>query len=245
MSEDQEKKQPLPTRTPPVTTPAPPRPSPLQTAVQPTPKPTQPVKPAEPAKGPLLSRRAFVLGALGASALLTVGAFSPSGGILGPLIPPQESPIVVANWNDLNNAYNAVANTPALYSPTTYSQFFYWPYTASQNTYYKNVIIRLPDAAGTNSLYPGDPILSKVVAYNTTCVHLQCLVNPGYSSNQFRLLCPCHGSQYELATGVPKAGPAYDLGLNPLPIIQLKADPISGKITAVGLIGTVGLGRIQ
>ncbi len=242
MSEDQEKKQPPTTTTTPATTP-PPRPSPPQTAAQPAPKPTQPVKAVEPVKGPLLSRRAFVLGVLGASALLTVGAFSPSGGILGPLVPPQEAPIVVANFDDLDSAYTAVANTPALYSPVTYSQFFYWPYTSSQNTYYKNVIVRLPDVAGTNSLYPGDPILSKVVAYNTTCVHLQCLVNPGYSSNQFRLLCPCHGSQYELATGIPKAGPAYDLGLNPLPIIQLKADPISKKITAVGLIGTVGLGR--
>lgn len=240
MSEDQEKKQPPPTTTLPT---ASPRPLGPQPTAQATPKPGRPVKPAEPIKGPLLSRRAFVFGALGASTLLAIGAFSQSGGILGPLIPPQEAPIVVANFDDLDRAYIAVANTPALYSPVTYSQFFYWPYTSSQNTYYKNVIVRLPDAAGTNPLYPGDPILSKVVAYNTTCVHLQCLVNPGYSSNQFRLLCPCHGSQYELLTGVPKAGPAYDLGLNPLPIIQLKADPISKKITAVGLVGTVGLGR--
>lgn len=237
MPEEQEKK-PAP---PPVA--APPRvPSLVEPSVKPP--PSQPSKQSEPAKGPLLSRRAFVLGAVGASTLLAIGALGPMGGIVGPLIPPQEPSQVIADWNSLNSQYNSVANSPAVFNPTAYSQFFYWPYTASQNTYYKNVIVRLPDSAGTNPLYPADPILSKVVAYNTTCVHLQCLVNPGYSSNQFRLLCPCHGSQYELATGIPKAGPAFDLGLNPLPQVQLKVDS-SGKISAVGLIGTVGIGRTQ
>jgi Rieske Fe-S protein len=252
----EEKKIPPPSPAPPpkpatsVST-TPPRP----TGPKPLPPSVQQAKPAVPVKGKLLSRRTFLLGAIGASTLFTVGAvsvgvLSPTGGILGPLLPAKEPPQVVADWNLLDSSYQSVKNTPALYNPTTYSQFFYYWYTSSQNTYYRNVVTRLPDAAGTNQApyigsLPADQkaILSKVVAYNTTCVHLQCLVNPGYSSNQFRLICPCHGSQYDLATGIPVAGPAHDLGLNPLPRIELSVDPASGKITATNIDGTVGIGR--
>jgi hypothetical protein len=46
-----------------------------------------------------------------------------------------------------------------------------------------------------------------------------------------------------LKDGVPVAGPAYDLGLNPLPQVQLSVDA-TGKISAVGkLIGEPGIGR--
>jgi Rieske Fe-S protein len=86
-----------------------------------------------------------------------------------------------------------------------------------------------------------------VAAFNVTCVHLRCLVNPGYdtASGEFRLQCPCHGSQYRLTDGVPVAGPAYDLGLNPLPDVQLSVD-VNGKISAIGnLNGEPGIGRIH
>lgn len=236
MSEDQQKKPVPPTAstTPPQKTPA----------TQPPPP-----SPPEPTKSPLISRRAFLLGAVGVSTALTAGALAfsltPQGGILAPLIPTKAEPQAIADWPTLDGQYQAVAKTPAKYNPTTYSQFFYWPYTSSQSPYYKNVIVRLPIEAGTNPMYPGDPILSNVVALNTTCVHLRCLVNPGYSSSQFRLLCPCHGSQYELVTGIPKAGPAYDLGLNPLPIIKLKVDPDGKTIRAVDIVGEPGIGRTQ
>ena len=236
MSEDEQKK------------PVPPTPSTPPPPKTPT---TQPPPPSaqQPTKGPLLSRRAFLIGAVGISTAFTAGALAvsltPQGGILAPLIPPKADPQAIADWPTLDGQYQSVATTPALYNPSTYSQFFYWPYSSSQSPYYKNVIVRLPDAAGTNAMYPGDPILSKVVALNTTCVHLRCLVNPGYSSNQFRLLCPCHGSQYELLTGIPKAGPAYDLGLNPLPIIKLKVDPDGKTIRAVDIVGEPGIGRTQ
>ena len=180
------------------------------------------------------------------STLLAVGSVAQSGGILGPVIPPQEQPTQIANWNSLNSRYQSVANTSNLYAPINYSDFFYWPYDSSVSPYYKNIIARLPDSAGTNPLYPGDPILSHVVAFNTTCVHLRCLVNPGYAGNpgtgQFRLQCPCHGSQYDLVTGVPVAGPAFDLGLNPLPQIILKIDS-SGNITATAINAVPGIGR--
>src|SRR5437773_8745948 len=57
---------------------------PVSAAAQP-----QPSTASVPAKGPLISRRVFLVGALGASALLTVASVAGSGGILGPLFPPK------------------------------------------------------------------------------------------------------------------------------------------------------------
>jgi Rieske Fe-S protein len=178
-------------------------------------------------------------------AAASVGA---SGQILGPLIPTSATSQDIIDWKTLDAQYQAVKSTSSLYQPINYSEFFYYPYDSSVSPYYKNVIARLPDPL-TNPLYPSDPILSHVAAFNVTCVHLRCLVNPGYAgtpgSGEFRLQCPCHGSQYRLIDGVPVAGPAYDLGLNPLPEVQLSVDA-NGKISAIGkLIGEPGIGRTQ
>jgi Rieske Fe-S protein len=206
----------------------------------------QPVKQSSSVKGPVMSRRSFVVGAMGASLLLTAGAVAGSGGILGPLVPTKEGDTLVANWNDLNTKYNNVKNTSDEYNPSNYSQFFYYPYPVSDSPYYKNVIARLPDPL-VNPYYQSDQILKHVVAFNLTCVHLRCIVNPGYAGNpgsgEFRLQCPCHGSQYRLVDAVAVAGPAYDLGLLPLPRVQLKADATTGNITATNLDGDPGIGR--
>ncbi len=208
-----------------------------------------------PAKNPLISRRAFIAGALGASTLLAIGAFAPpslpSWNILNPLIPQREGPTQVTTWNDLNSKYqNAVTtttpSTPNLYDPSNYSEFFYFPYPVTDSPYYKNVISRLPDPL-VNPYYANDDVLKHVVAFNLTCVHLRCIVNPGYAgthgSGEFRLQCPCHGSQYRLADAVPVAGPAYDLGLLPLPRVKLSYDSTTGNITATDLDGDAGIGR--
>lgn len=227
-----------------------------------------PAKPVTAAKGPVLSRRAFLIGAAGASTLLTAAAFAqsalpPSFGILGPLIPSPEGPTIVANAADLESKYQAAlkANTldTAFNNPSTnFSTFCAWPYPISISPYYKNIVVRLPDDkylqqpttdtwngqtfTSTPTSAPGSPTNARFVAFNTTCVHLRCLVNPGYASGEFRLQCPCHGSQYNLADGVPVQGPAFDLGLNPLPKIELSIDS-SGNISATNLIGQPGIGR--
>jgi len=219
----------------------------------------QPSTASVPAKGPLISRRVFLVGALGASALLTVASVAGSGGILGPLFPPKEPPTVIAKATDLESKYQAAVSSSDVYTalgdPSNtkeyFSQFFYWPYTISDSPYYKNIVVRLPDdnlgvqLTDRSTVYTA-PTGGRFVAYNTTCVHLQCLVNPGFAgtpgSGQFRLQCPCHGSQYNLADGVPVAGPAYDLGLLPLPKVELSIDA-SGNITATNIQGQVGIGR--
>jgi Rieske Fe-S protein len=208
------------------------------------PNANQPTSPMPAKKGPLISRRRFLQGAVAASTVLAAASVGASGQILGPLIPTSATSQDIIDWKILDAQYQAVKSTSSLYQPINYSEFFYFPYDSSVSPYYKNVIARLPDPL-KNPLYPSDPILSHVVAFNVTCVHLRCLVNPGYESGEFRLICPCHGSQYRLVDAVPVAGPAYDLGLNPLPEVQLSVDA-TGKISAIGkLIGEPGIGRTQ
>ena len=224
--------------------------------------PPQSQTPILPIRNPLISRRAFVIGALGASVLLTAGSLAQSPNILNPLIPPSEDTVTAGNAVTLELQYqNALASkNPSndLYAPGNYSDFFYFPFPISASPYYKDVIVRLPDPVSLTSesqvltvpqTINGTLYNSKFVAYNTTCVHLQCLVNPGYDpvSGEFRLQCPCHGSQYRLSDGVPVAGPAFDLGLKPLPQITIKYDLVSGNIVATngqnGINGVPGVGR--
>jgi Rieske Fe-S protein len=233
------------------------KPSTSTTSTPPT--PTQPTVSSQPnatppVKGPLISRRRFLQGALAASAVLAAASVGASGQILGPQVPTPLPAQVIADWNVLDPEYQRVKDdltTKGLYDEMNYSQFFYWPYDSSVSPYYKNIIARLPDVDSSgnflvNPLYPNDLILKHVVAFNTTCVHLRCLVNPGYAGNpgsgEFRLQCPCHGSQYRLVDAIPVAGPAFDLGLNPLPQIELTVDS-TGKISATGMRGTPGIGR--
>jgi len=224
---------------------------PVSTPSSPAPVAQPPPKPPATNKSPLMSRRSFVVGAMGASVVLTLASIAssvgpPNGGILGPLIPSKEGSTLVGNWINLDSRYNAVKGTSNEFAPTKYSDTFYFPYPVSDSPYYKNLIARLPDPL-VNPYYKNDPILSHVVAFNLTCVHLRCIVNPGYSgtpgSGEFRLQCPCHGSQYRLVDAVPVAGPAYDLGLLPLPRVELTADPVTGNITATNLDGNPGIGR--
>jgi len=208
-----------------------------------TPPPASPPTTAVPMKNPLISRRRFLQGAVAASVVLAAASVGASGQILGPLIPPSSTSMEIMDWTTLDNRYKDVKGKAGEFQPINYSEFFYYPYDSSVSPYYKNVIARLPDSL----VNPSDPILKKVVAFNVTCVHLRCLVNPGYdtASGEFRLQCPCHGSQYRLIDGVPVAGPAYDLGLNPLPEVELSVD-VNGKISAVGkLNGEPGIGRTQ
>ena len=228
------------------TTPPPPTSTPPPASTQPASTPASAVR----IKNPLISRRRFLQGAVAASVVLAAASVGASGQILGPLIPSSSTSEEIIDWTTLDNRYKDVKGKAGEFQPMNYSEFFYYPYDSSVSPYYKNVIARLPDPlVNPNPSYSSDPILKHVVAFNVTCVHLRCLVNPGYAGNpgsgEFRLQCPCHGSQYRLTDGVPVAGPAYDLGLNPLPEVQLSVDA-NGKISAVGtLIGEPGIGRTQ
>lgn len=228
------------------------------------PAPTQQAPPGQAApppvtKGPLISRRRFLQGAAAASAILAAASVGASGQILRPLIPPalpSQTPIGT-DTTTLEAGYNKAASGGTLYSELLsgkipdWTHFFYWPYNSTVSPYYKNVVCRLPDPVQLTSKSNAftAPDGTKFVAYNVTCVHLRCLVNPGYAgaagSGEFRLQCPCHGSQYRISDGVPVAGPAFDLGLLPLPQITLGVDSTGKNLVAIAINGEPGVGRNQ
>ncbi len=216
-----------------------------------TPPPTkgQGAAPAQDAKTSILSRRTFLKVAMAASIAATSASLlfsyvNPAslqlGGILDPLIPKPKGPMKIMNATDLETTYDGIRGQTGQVA----SQFFYWPYDASASPYYKNALVRIPDEILDPSVRGSSPNLAHYECWNLTCVHLRCIVNPRYDSTteQPRLKCPCHGSQYLLTTAVPVAGPAYDLGLRPLPRIVLSLDS-QNNIIAERFDGEPGIGR--
>ncbi|TMI20007.1 Rieske (2Fe-2S) protein [Candidatus Bathyarchaeota archaeon] len=220
---------------------------------------SQPPNPAPLAKSPLISRRRFLQGALAASAVLAAASVGASGQILGPLIPPRlpSQTLIGTDTTTLESGYDGAVAAGTLYTDLlsgkvpSWTHFFYWPFDSTVSPYYKNVVCRLPDPVQLTSMSNAftAPDGTKFVAYNVTCVHLRCLVNPGYAgpaeAGEFRLQCPCHGSQYRISDGVPVAGPAFDLGLLPLPQITLGVDSTGKQLVAIAINGEPGVGRTQ
>ncbi len=229
MSTGEKKPAPQPPRTPPTTTPNMPQMHQVSTSLP------------KPVKTPLLSRRTFLKVAVGASVVLAGASMATSGQYLSPLIPEPNASPIIGNAQDLENS---------LGSSGTGARFFSWPWDGSVSAYYRNVLIRLPDQYISNK----SDLLSHFASFNTTCVHLQCLVNykgpQELGTSEWRLACPCHGSQYRLPDAVPVAGPAWYLGLNPLPQVSLAIDS-NGSIIAVPyqpgkyFNGVVGFGRTK
>ncbi len=181
----------------------------------------------------------MLAGASLATSVIDAGTGKP-GGILSPLVPQAKGPMVITNASTLESAYDAIRGQTGQVA----SQFFYWPYDPSASPYYKNALVRIPDELLDPSIRGSTPNLAHYDAWNLTCVHLRCIVNPGYdlASQEYRLRCPCHGSQYLLTTAVPVAGPAFELGLRPLPKIILSMDS-SNNIIAERFDGEPGIGR--
>src|SRR5437867_5592071 len=133
-----------------------------------TPPPASTPASAVRIKNPLISRRRFLQGAVAASVVLAAASVGASGQILGPLIPSSSTSEEIIDWTTLDNRYKDVKGKAGEFQPMNYSEFFYFPYDSSVSPYYKNVIARLPDPL-VSPLHPSDPILSHVVAFNTTC----------------------------------------------------------------------------
>ena len=60
------------------------------------------------------------------------------------------------------------------------------------------------------------------VAFSAVCTHQACVVGPGDGE----LLCPCHASRYDLATGAVLGGPA------PEPLPEVPVTVVSGDVTS-------------
>lgn len=61
------------------------------------------------------------------------------------------------------------------------------------------------------------PTAGKFVAFDAVCPHAGCTV--GYDQSAAVLVCPCHGSQFNAATGAVEVGPAAT-GLSPIAIAE-------------------------
>lgn len=78
-------------------------------------------------------------------------------------------------------------------------------------------------AASFSDPRTGDPSIviqataGKFVAFDAVCPHAGCTVE--YDQSAALLVCPCHGSQFNAATGAVEAGPAAT-GLNPITIAK-------------------------
>ena len=92
------------------------------------------------------------------------------------------------------------------------SRIFWFPFTTDPT--YTNVLIHLPPNLAQQAG-------SEFVAYNRTCIHLQCLVS--FLANSEIIGCPCHGSEYRPTDGWPVAGPAAQIGRY-LPSVKLRID---------------------
>ena len=60
-------------------------------------------------------------------------------------------------------------------------------------------------------------VAGEFVAYNAVCPHMGCTV--GYSSTNKIIVCPCHGSEFEVSNGDVIVGPAPH-GLTKLKVVE-------------------------
>lgn len=77
-------------------------------------------------------------------------------------------------------------------------------------------------AAG-EKIVVAQPEAGTVVAFGAACPHAGCTVLPDGAS----LVCPCHGSLFDPATGAVTRGPA-ESGLPPYPVVIDGADVVEG-----------------
>ena len=150
---------------------------------------------ASPSKKPGLSRRDMLKIMGGVSAALAVAPFAAAGQYLIPQVPKTFKEVLIAQKEDV-----AVND----------SLVFWFPFTTDPT--YTNILIHLPPDLATQAG-------SEFVAYNRTCIHLQCLVS--YLSSSEIIGCPCHGSIYRPIDGWPIGGPAAQIGKY-LPNVKLR-----------------------
>lgn len=152
---------------------------------------------ASPSRKSQLSRRDFLKIMGGVSAVLAAAPFAVVGQYLIPQVPTSFKVVLIAKKQDV---------------PVNGSMVFWFPFTTDPT--YTNLLIHLPPKLAEKAG-------KEFVAYNRTCIHLQCLVS--FLSASGIIGCPCHGSTYSPTDGWPIGGPAAEIGRY-LPNVELKVD---------------------
>ena len=170
---------------------------------------------ASPSKKSKISRRDFLKVMGGVSAVLAAAPFAVARQYLIPPTPTTFQPVLIAKKEDV---------------PVNQSLVFWFPFTTDPT--YTNMLIHLPPDLAAQAG-------SEFVAYNRTCIHLQCLVS--FLSGSEIIGCPCHGSIYRPTDGWPIGGPAAEIGRY-LPNVELKID--GDNIYAVNInLDDIGYGN--
>ncbi len=143
------------------------------------------------------SRRAFLKILAGSSVFLVLAPFAAAEQYLIPQVPSKFKEALIAKKSEVpvNGALN-----------------FWFPFTTDPT--FTNVLIHLPPKLAVEAG-------REFVAYNRTCIHLQCLVS--YLSDSQMIGCPCHGSIYWPIDGWPIGGPAAEIGRY-LPNVRLRIE---------------------
>ncbi|MEE6272516.1 Rieske (2Fe-2S) protein [Georgenia sp. MJ206] len=145
------------------------------------------------------SRRAVLLGAGSAAGLVTLAACGADGGTPGPTggsAPPSEG--------GGSSAPSVGSGSPAPSGAEPLVALADVPVGGA-------VAVTTPDGA---EILVAQPSEGEVVAFSAICTHQGCVVTPEDGT----LRCPCHGSEFDLATGDALRGPAED----PLPAVSVE-----------------------
>jgi len=232
--------------------------------------PASPRTPQQVAAG----RRRFIKILLTLGALLSLAPYVPWGDFLSSSISSakgyDKQQVTVDNFPSIYGAAagrKVNANDLASFPPNSHWVITY-PSSGdpvldaqTQDTFFKFELIRLPAELGG-----GNKDASAFIAFSKVCVHLWCSPNynptqcsnskeNGYSSaadctKHEQYECPCHGSIYQVPSGVATAGPAsiQPPPTNAIPMLTLSVDSdgflyIEKPIWDVNHNGVLGYGR--
>lgn len=189
-----------------------------------------------------LSRRDFLklMGAAGTG--LAFAPFVPWGNFM----PNPSSASLEKVPVELPDGTQANANT----YPTNFAEVITYPKTGDrvldEEAFRKWQFIRLPEELGG-----AEVAAASFRAYSMVCLHLWCLWKYWPDEGRRRGECPCHGSMYDVRTGVAFAGPASLQAppSNVLPQLDFEMDSegllwITPPRWDVNSNGVIGYGRL-
>lgn len=172
-----------------------------------------------------LDRRSLVLGsaaaaAVGTTVLLLGGAAADTGKMIGNAPKPSGSTreLSLGGGTTSTTSPTSATTSPSGSTPTTTS-------VPTPKGKLLGNASQVPENSAASFTIPsnGDPGIvihdttGGFVAYNAVCPHMGCTV--GYSSSMKIMVCPCHGSEFEVSNGDVIAGPAPH-GLTKLKIAE-------------------------
>jgi thiosulfate dehydrogenase [quinone] large subunit len=153
-------------------------------------------------------RRLVVTGSLGAVGLVLAGLAAGVGRLAGGTKPPRPGPKLSAGPSTSTTAKSSTSTTAAP-SPGSTAP----PGGSRQGTRIGPASdVPVGGAASFQDPSSGDPAIviqasaGHFVAFDAVCPHAGCTV--GYSSSQKLIVCPCHGSLFNPASGAVEQGPS-------------------------------------